>query len=206
MWKSRIPSHIRSILSWRRTCKCEARPTNSLLHWDFWWLCGRVKDPLHTHMWLPWIGWACFTVRIERMRLSLIPSSSATCSHLSLALAATLLSKSRRSGGECSAECMGRAMCPTYGKKWNNINQQQVHTSFSTSVRRGWQYLWGRTIKSYIASNGNTLCGHQTEFRLLHVKLLISDYVRVVIVAKTTEWPLALADQGGPVDSTVQLL
>ena len=58
----------------------------------------------------------------------------------------------------------------------------------------------------YIASNGNTLRGHQTEFRLLHVKRLISDYARVVIVARTTEWPLALADQGGPVDSTVQLL
>ena len=57
-----------------------------------------------------------------------------------------------------------------------------------------------------IASNGNTLRGHQTEFRLLHVKRLISDYARVVIVARTTEWPLALADQGGPVDSTVQLL
>ena len=26
------------------------------------------------------------------------------------------------------------------------------------------------------------------------------------IVARTTEWPLALADQGEPVDSTVQLL
>ena len=58
----------------------------------------------------------------------------------------------------------------------------------------------------HIASNGNTLRGHQTEFRLLHVKRLISDYARVVIVARTTEWPLALADQGGPVDSTVQLL
>ena len=58
----------------------------------------------------------------------------------------------------------------------------------------------------YIASNGNTLRGHQTEFRLLHVKRLISDYARVVILARTTEWPLALADQGGPVDSTVQLL
>ena len=57
-----------------------------------------------------------------------------------------------------------------------------------------------------IASNGNTLRGHQTEFRLLHVKRLISDYAQVVIVARTTEWPLALADQGGPVDSTVQLL
>ena len=60
--------------------------------------------------------------------------------------------------------------------------------------------------ESSIASNGNTLRGHQTEFRLLHVKRLISDYARVVIVARTTEWPLALADQGGPVDSTVQLL
>ena len=47
-----------------------------------------------------------------------------------------------------------------------------------------------------IASNGNTLRGHQTEFRLLHVKRLISDYAQVVIVARTTEWPLALADQG----------
>ena len=60
--------------------------------------------------------------------------------------------------------------------------------------------------KCIIASNGNTLRGHQTEFRLLHVKRLISDYARVVIVARTTEWPLALADQGRPVDSTVQLL
>ena len=57
-----------------------------------------------------------------------------------------------------------------------------------------------------IASNCNTLRGHQTEFRLLHVKRLISYYAQVVIVARTTEWPLALADQGGPADSTVQLL
>ena len=57
-----------------------------------------------------------------------------------------------------------------------------------------------------IASNGNTCCGHQTEFRLLYVKRLISNYARVVIVLRTTEWRLALADQGGPVDSTVQLL
>ena len=62
------------------------------------------------------------------------------------------------------------------------------------------------TAWSHIASNCNTLRGHQTEFRLLHVKRLISYYARVVIVARTTEWPLALADQGGPVDSTVQLL
>ena len=39
-----------------------------------------------------------------------------------------------------------------------------------------------------IASNGNTLRGHHTEFRLLHVKRLISDYAQVVIVARTTEW------------------
>ena len=58
-------------------------------------------------------------------------------------------------------------------------------------------------VQTSIASNGNTLRGHQTEFRLLHVKRLISDYARVFIV---TEWPLALADQGGQVDSTVQLL
>ena len=38
------------------------------------------------------------------------------------------------------------------------------------------------------------------------VKRLISDYARVVIVVRTTEWRLALSDQGGPVDSTVQLL
>ena len=76
-----------------------------------------------------------------------------------------------------------------------------MHASFQ-NVQHGYiqQYNGG------IASNGNTLRGHQTEFRLLHVKRLISDYARVVIVARTTEWPLALADQGGPVDSTVQLL
>ena len=33
-----------------------------------------------------------------------------------------------------------------------------------------------------------------------------TDYARVVIVVRTTEWRLVLADQGGPVDSTVQLL
>ena len=53
----------------------------------------------------------------------------------------------------------------------------------------------GRHYRAPIASNGNTLRGHQTEFRLLHVKRLISDYARVVIVARTTEWPLAKEDQ-----------
>ena len=42
------------------------------------------------------------------------------------------------------------------------------------------------------------------EFRLLYVKRLISDYARVVIVVSTTEWRLVLADQGGPVDLTIQ--
>ena len=34
------------------------------------------------------------------------------------------------------------------------------------------------SVRQTIASNGNTLRGHQTEFRLLHVKRLISDYAR----------------------------
>ena len=84
-----------------------------------------------------------------------------------------------------------------------NEKEAKMYEHFDLLHGRRKQPEIGRVI---IASNGNTLRGHQTEFRLLHVKRLISDYVRVVIVARTTEWPLALADQGGPVDSTVQLL
>ena len=92
----------------------------------------------------------------------------------------------------------------TFWYKFEHTNPMALPGIASSGILRLPSLQRFRCCFSIIASN--TLRGHQTEFRLLHVKRLISDYARVVIVARTTDWPLALADQGGPVDSTVQLL